>query len=73
MAITTTELKKNLAKYIVMSATEQILIMDDDGSKVVAMLSNPNQNRIETAKSLFGILPPDVKLEESNAERLAQI
>lgn len=73
MAITTTELKQNLAKYIVLSATEQILIMDDESSKVVAMLSNPNQNRIETAKSLFGILPADVTLEDSNVERLAQI
>jgi hypothetical protein len=73
MAITTIELKQNLAKYIALSATEQILIMDDEGFKVVAMLSNPNQDRIETAKSLFGILPADVNIEDSKAERLAQI
>ena len=73
MAITTTELKQNLTKYIMQSATEQIFIMDDEGSKVIAMLSNPNQDRIETAKSLFGILPADVVLEDSNAERISKI
>ena len=38
--------------------------------KVIAKLSNPNQNRVDTAKSLFGILPKDASLEDAKAERL---
>ncbi len=71
MAITTEELQQNLTKYIIMAETEQILITSN--GKVVAMLSNPNQDRIETAKSLFGILPADITLEDSINERLASI
>ena len=41
--------------------------------KVVAKLSNPYQDRIEVAKSLFGILPSEVTLEESKEERLNKI
>ena len=42
-------------------------------SGISAECSNPNQQRIETAKSLFGILSSDVTLEEAKAERLYQI
>ncbi len=38
-----------------MTAQEDIYITKN--GKVVAKLSNPNQNRVNTAKSLFGILP----------------
>ena len=41
--------------------------------KVVAKLSNPYQDRIEVAKSLFGILPSEMTLEESKEERLNKI
>ncbi len=37
------------------------------------MLSNPNQDRVNLAKSLFGVLPSDVTLEEEKEERLSQI
>ncbi|MBO4438678.1 MAG: type II toxin-antitoxin system prevent-host-death family antitoxin [Spirochaetaceae bacterium] len=71
MAITTEELQQNLSKYIIMAENEQILITAN--GKVVAMLSNPNQDRIETAKSLFGILPDDITLEDANKERLSAL
>ncbi len=35
------------------------------------MLSNPNQDRVNLAKSLFGILPSDMTLEEEKEERLS--
>ena len=54
-----------------MAETEQILITAN--GKVIAMLSNPNQDRIETAKSLFGILPDDITLEDADKERLSAI
>ena len=71
MAITTTELQENLSKYLILAATEEILITEN--GKIIAMLSKPYQDRIEIAQSLFGILPADITLEESEKERLAAI
>jgi len=68
MSITATELKNNLGKYLVMSATEDIFITKN--GKVVAKLTNPHQDRVDTAKSLFGILPKTASLEETREERL---
>lgn len=68
MSVTATELKNNLGKYLLLSATEDIFITKN--GKVIAKLTNPYQDRVATAKSLFGILPKDVDLEESKQERL---
>lgn len=68
MSITATELKNNLGKYLILCATEDIFITKN--GKIIAKLTNPYQDRVETAKSLFGILPKDVDLEEAKAERL---
>lgn len=68
MSITATELKNNLGKYLILSATEDVFITKN--GKVVAKLTNPYQDRVETAKSLFGILPKDVDAEETKRERL---
>lgn len=68
MSITATELKQNLGKYLLLSSKEDIYITKN--GKVVAKLTNPNQNRINTAKSLFGILPKDASLEDAREERL---
>ena len=67
MSITATELKSNLGKYLVLAATEDIFITQY--GKVVAKLTNPFQNRVEIAESLFGILPQTTTLEEAMAER----
>lgn len=69
MSITATELKENLGRYLMLAATEDIFITKN--GKVVAKLSNPYQDRVEIAKSLAGIIPPDVTLEDARAERLA--
>ncbi len=71
MSITATELKLNLGKYLILAETEDIYITRN--GKVVAKLSNPFQDRVDMAKSLFGILPSDVSLEESREERLDKI
>ncbi|MGN0012480.1 MAG: type II toxin-antitoxin system Phd/YefM family antitoxin [Candidatus Bruticola sp.] len=71
MLITATELKNNLGKYLLLAATEDIFITRN--GKVVAKLSNPNQDRVEMAKSLFGILSNDITLEEAKRERLDNI
>lgn len=69
MSITATELKNNLGRYLLLSATEDIFITKN--GKVIAKLTNPHQNRVDVAKSLFGILPKDADLEGAKAERLA--
>lgn len=54
MSITATELKSNLGKYLMLAETEDIYITRN--GKVVAKLSNPYQDRVDVAKSLFGVL-----------------
>lgn len=71
MSITATELKTNLGKYLLLAATEDIYITRN--GKIVAKLSNPYQERVEVAKSLIGILPADITLEEAREERLSKI
>jgi len=68
VSITATELKQNLGKYLLLSAKEDILITKN--GKIIAKLTNPNQNKVDTAKSLFGILPEDASLEDAKSERL---
>lgn len=67
MSITATELKMNLSKYLLLSATEDIYITRN--GKVISKLTNPFRDRVDTARSLFGVLPSDVTLEESREER----
>lgn len=67
MSITATEFKMNLGKYLMLSQTEDIYITKN--GKVVAKLSNPNQDRVDIAKSLFGSIPDDMTLEEAQKER----
>ncbi len=71
MSITATELKMNLSKYLTLASTEDVYITKN--GKVIAKLTNPNQSRVELAKSLFGVIPPDMTLEEAREERLSKI
>ena len=71
MSITATELKENLSKYLMLAATEDVFITQY--GKVVAKLSNPFQDRVDVAKSLFGILPQTMTYEEAMDERAAEL
>lgn len=71
MSITATELKSNLSKYLTLSATEDVYITRN--GKVISKLTNPFRERVDIAKSLFGILPDDVTEEEARDERLGKI
>ena len=66
MSITATELKMNLGKYLLMAEKEDIYITRN--GKIVAKLSNPYQDRVDVAKSLFGIIPDEMTLEEARDE-----
>lgn len=71
MSVTAAELKMDLNKYLKIAQTEDVLITEN--GKVIAKLSNPNVDRRAIAESLFGIIPPDVTLEEAREERLSKI
>ena len=71
MSITATELKMNLGKYLLLSATEDIFITKN--GKIISKLTNPFQDRVELVESLFGILPADASPEEAREERLSKI
>ena len=71
MSITATELKENLSKYLLLSATEDSYITKN--GKVVSKLSNPFQDRVEIARSLFGSVPATMTLEEAREERLSRV
>ena len=71
MSITATELKANLGKYLLLAAKEDIYITQY--GKVVAKLTNPFQDRVEIAESLFGILPQTMTLEEAKAEKMSEV
>ena len=68
MSITATELKANLGKYLLLAATEDVFITQY--GKVIAKLTNPFQDRVEIAESLFGILPQTTTLEEAREATL---
>ena len=68
MTITATELKENLSKYLLLSVSEDVFITKN--GRVLTKLTNPFQDRVETAKSLFGCIPADITLEEAREERL---
>lgn len=70
MLITATEFKNNIGKYLALASAEDIYITKN--GKSVAKLTNINQDKVEMAKSLFGILPADASLEQAREERLSR-
>ncbi len=71
MTITATDLKENLSKYLTLSVTEDVYITKN--GRVLTMLTNPFQDRVNIAKSLFGCIPADITPEEAREERLERI
>ena len=71
MTITLTELRKNPGKYLILSAMEDIFITRK--GKVISKLTNPFKERVDTAKTLFGVIQGDITLDKSKEERLESI
>ena len=71
MPVTAVELKANLDKYLLLASTEDVFITQY--GKVIAKLTNPFQDRMEIAESLFGILPQTTTFEEAREERLNEV
>ncbi len=68
MSITENELKENLDKYLALAAREDIYITQN--GKIVAKLSSAYPERVVLAKSLAGVIPADITLEEAREERM---
>ena len=71
MVITATEFKNNIGKYLSLVSTEDIDILITKNGKHVAKLSSPKGERVEMAKSLFGIIPDEgMTIDDIKKERL---
>jgi len=71
MQVSVSELKLNVGKYIGLAEMQDIFITKN--GKQVAKLSSTKQNKVETMKSLFGILKgQELTLEQIREERLAR-
>lgn len=70
MQVTATEFKNNIGKYLALASKMDIFITKN--GKSIAKLTNTRQDRIEMAKSLFGIIPEDASLEQAREERLSR-
>ena len=71
MSITATELKENLSKYLMLSLTQDVYITKN--GKIISKLTNPFKTRVETAKSLFGVIPDTVTLDDVISERTEKL
>ncbi len=71
MSVTATEFKMNFGKYLALAEKEDVYITKN--GKVVAKLTNPNADRVEIAKSLLGVIPADITVEEARSERAGKI
>ena len=71
MLITATEFKNNIGKYLAL-VTEQDIFITKNG-KNIARLSSIRQDKVDIAKSLFGIVRNDSStLEQLREERLTR-
>ena len=70
MLVTATEFKNNIGKYLSIVADEDIFITKN--GKNIAKLSGTTQDKVELARSLFGIIPQDISLEQAKGERRAR-
>jgi hypothetical protein len=68
MTITEAELENDLHNDLRFAATEDISISRN--GKTIANLTNPDQDRLTIAESLFGSVPATMTLEEAREERL---
>ena len=71
MIVSTTELKQNLSKYLLMAEREDVFITRN--GKVVAKLTNPNRDRVDMARSLFGVALGEMTAEEAHRERIEKV
>lgn len=69
--MTATTLKQNLSYYLERSKEEDVFITKN--GKIIAKLSNPYKDKINTAKSLRGCIKLDLSEETVKEERTSQL
>ena len=70
MILSAAQFKKNFGEYMELASKEDIYVTKNN--KIIAKVSNPLEDKVQIAQSLFGILPNDIDLEKSKQERLAK-
>jgi antitoxin (DNA-binding transcriptional repressor) of toxin-antitoxin stability system len=70
MIVNSTDIQNNFGRYLSIVAEEDIFITKN--GKNIAKLSRTTQDKVELAKSLFGIIPSDTSLEQAKEERLSR-
>ena len=71
MSVTAMEFRLNVDEYLMLAATEDVYITRN--GVTIAKISNPNLDRINAVKSLLGVLPADITLEEAREEKLNRL
>jgi len=66
--ISLSDLKANTGKYVTLAQEQDVFITRN--GKLVARLTTAKADKVEAAKALFGLLPPNVDLKKSREERL---
>ncbi|MDR0501391.1 MAG: type II toxin-antitoxin system Phd/YefM family antitoxin [Coriobacteriales bacterium] len=71
MLIAATEFKGNIGKYLTLVASEDIFITKN--GKCIAKLTSTKQDKVELAKSLFGVANDcGITLEQAKEQRRAR-
>ena len=71
MQITTTELKTNIGKYLVLAEKQDIVVTKNN--RPIAKLTNVQEDKLSILDSLVGIIPDNgFTLEDAKNERLAR-
>ena len=71
MSVTAMEFRLNVDEYLMLAATEDVYITRN--GVTIAKISNPNLDRINAVKSLLGVLPADITLEEAREDKLNRL
>jgi hypothetical protein len=71
MAITVNEFKNDVDRYLAMAQSEDLYITIGENNTV--KISHASMDKEYIAKSLFGIIPPDITLEESRDMKAAKL
>lgn len=66
--ISLSDLEANTEKYVTLAQEQDVFITRN--GKLVARLTTAKADKVEAARALFGLLPPDVDLNKSRGERL---
>lgn len=68
MLVSTSDLKANISHYLELVRNEDVIVTKN--GRKIARIIREEDDLVEVAKSLFGILPPDISLDEIKSERM---